>query len=201
MSGRGEQMTETKGEMSPRLQARIAGAFYLVSVVTAVFSEFIFRGRLGFFAAVVVPVSCYIAVVLLLYGIFRAVNKRLSWVFVFFGLAGLVCEALHLQTRGMNLGMVFHGFYCVVLGFLMLRSTFLPRILGVLMAFAGLVWLLYLLPPLALHLAPYNTAVGLAGEALPMLWLLAMGVNAEQWHEQAAAIGKRPNRGAAAGGA
>jgi hypothetical protein len=200
MSSRDEEMTETKGEMSPRLQARIAGAFYLVSVVTAVFAEFIFHGRLGFFAAVVVPVSCYIAVVLLLYGIFRVVKKRLSWVFVFFGLAGLLCEALQLQTRGVNLGMVFHGFYCVVLGFLMLRSTFLPRILGVPMAVAGLVWLLYLLPALAHRLAPYNTAVGLAGEALPMLWLLVMGVNEERWREQAAATGKRPNRGAGVGG-
>jgi hypothetical protein len=119
---------------------------------------------------------------------------------VFFGLAGLLCEALQLQTRGVNLGMVFHGFYCVVLGFLMLRSTFLPRILGVPMAVAGLVWLLYLLPALAHRLAPYNTAVGLAGEALPMLWLLVMGVNEERWREQAAATGKRPNRGAGVGG-
>jgi hypothetical protein len=201
MSSQGEEMTETKGEMSPRLQARIAGALYLVSVVTAVFAEFVFRGRLGFFAAVVVPVSCYIAVVLLLYGIFRVVKKRLSWVFVFFGLAGLICEALQLQTHGVNLGMTFHGFYCVVLGFLMLRSTFLPRVLGVLMAFAGLVWLLYLLPALAHHLAPYNTAVGLLAEGLPMLWLLAMGLNEEQWHEQAAATGKSPDRGPAAHGA
>ncbi|MGA9986008.1 MAG: DUF4386 domain-containing protein [Acidobacteriaceae bacterium] len=185
MSSRGEEMTKSKGEMSPRLQARLAGGLYLVSVVTAVCAEFVFRGRLGFFAAVVVPVSCYIAVVLLLYGIFRVVKKRLSWVFVFFGLAGLLCEALQLQRHGVNLGMAFHGFYCVVLGFVMMRSTFLPRILGVLMAFAGLVWLLYLLPALAFRLTPYNTAVGLAAEALPMLWLLAMGVNEEQWREQA----------------
>ena len=194
-------MTETKGEMSPGLQARIAGAFYVVGVVTAVLSEFIFHGRLGFFAAVVVPVSCYVAVVLLLYGIFRVVKKRLSWVFVFFGLAGLICEAFQLQTRGINLGMVFHGFYCVVLGFVMLRAKFLPRAAGVLMAFAGLVWLLYLLPAVARHLAPYNTVVGLTAEALPMLWLLAMGVNEEQWREQAAGTGKGSNRGAAVGGA
>ena len=62
---------------------------------------------------------------------------------------------------------------------------------GVLMALAGLVWLLYLSPPLVHHLIPYNTAVGLVAEALPILWLLAMGVNEDRWREQAAATGRR----------
>ena len=102
MSSRDEEMTETKGEMSPRLQARIAGAFYLVSVVTAVFAEFIFHGRLGFFAAVVVPVSCYIAVVLLLYGIFWVVKKRLATQFrrgVFFSVFCVLCSLWLMLSR------------------------------------------------------------------------------------------------------
>ena len=60
---------------------------------------------------------------------------------------------------------------------LIFKSTFLPRILGALMAFAGLVWLIYLSPPLANYLSPYNTAAGILGEGLPMLWLLVFGVN------------------------
>ena len=178
-------MTETIREVPPGLRARLSGGFYVLSVLMAVLAEFVLRGRLGFFAAVVFPIACYFIVVLLLYSIFRVVKRRLSWVFVFFGIAGLTCEAVQLQTRGVNIGMVFHGFYCIVLGFLMLRSTFLPRILGVFMALGGLVWLLYLLPRVTRHLSPWNTVVGLIGEALPMLWLLVLGVNEQRWKEQA----------------
>ena len=63
------------------------------------------------------------------------------------------------------------------LGCLIFRSTFLPRILGALMAFAGLGWVTYLSPPLAHYLSPYNLALGLLGQESVMLWLLVMGVN------------------------
>ena len=69
------------------------------------------------------------------------------------------------------------------------RSTFLPRILGALMAFAGLGWVTYLSPPLADYLSPYNLALGLLGQESVMLWLLVMGVNVQQWKEQASATG------------
>jgi len=82
---------------------------------------------------------------------------------------------------------VFDGFYCLLIGYLIFRSTFLPRILGVLMAFAGLGWLTYLSNPLVNYLSPYNLACGLLGEASGFLWLLVMGVNAQRWKEQASA--------------
>jgi hypothetical protein len=171
-------------ETSPQFKARIAGALYLLSVLTAVFAEFFARGRLGI-AAVVIPISCYVAVTLLLYVIFKPVNRSLSLIAVLSGLVGLTFEALQLQPRGVNIGMAFHGLYCLLIGYLIFRSTFLPRILGALMAFAGLVWLIYLSPPLANSISPYNTAFGLLGEALPMLWLLVMGVNIQRWREPA----------------
>jgi hypothetical protein len=163
--------------VSPNFKARIAGAFYLLAVLTAVFGEFTLRGRSGI-ARVVVPVSCYIAVTLLLYSIFREVNKSFSLLAVSFGLLGLILEVLQLQPLGVNIGMVFHGFFCLLIGFIILKSTLLPRILGALMVFAGLVWLLYFSPSVARFLSPYNTALGLLGEATPMLWLLVKGVNA-----------------------
>lgn len=177
-------------ETSPNFKARIAGALYLVAVLTAVFAEFIFPGRFGVAAAVALPVTCYAAVTLLLYRIFKPVNSRLALLAALSGLIGLAFEALQLHLR-VNLGMVFHGFYCLLIGYLILRSTFLPRILGALMAFAGLVWLVYLSPPLARYLTPYNTAFGLLGEATPMLWLLAMGVNVQRWKELASATGEK----------
>jgi len=62
--------------------------------------------------------------------------------------------------------------------------------LGALKAFAGLIWLIYFSPSMARFLAPYNTLVGLLSEALPMLWLLVMGVDVRRWKEQANAVGR-----------
>jgi hypothetical protein len=173
-------------DASPRFRARAAGVLYLLAVMTAVFAEFIVPGRLGI-AAVVIPISCYLGVTLLLYSIFKPVSRNLALLAVTFGLVGLAFEALQLQPGGVNMGMVFHGCYCLLIGSLIFRSTFMPRILGALMAFAGLIWLIYLAPPLANYLSPYNTAIGLLGEALPMLWLLVMGINVQRYRELASA--------------
>ena len=81
--------------------------------------------------------------------------------------------------------MVFDGFYCLLVGYLIFRSTFLPRVLGVLMAIGGLGWLTYMSPPLANHLSPYNLASGILGQESVMLWLLVMAVNEQRWEEQA----------------
>ena len=75
----------------------------------------------------------------------------------------------------------------MLIGYLIFRSTFLPRILGVLMAFAGLGWLTFLSTSLANYLSPYNLACGLLGDASVFLWLLVMGVNVQRWKEQASA--------------
>jgi len=94
---------------------------------------------------------------------------------------------LKLYGQAYNLGLVFFGFYCLLIGYLILRSTFLPRILGALMMFAGLGWLTFLYPPLASHLDPYIRIPGILGEGSLTLWLLVMGVNVERWREQASA--------------
>jgi hypothetical protein len=169
---------------SPSLTARLAGVLYLVAVLTAVFAEFIAPGKIGVAAAIAIPVSCYAVVTLLLYGIFEPVNRAIAMLAMCSGLAGLAFEALRMQPAGLNIGMALHGLYCLAIGYLIFRSTFLPRILGALMTFAGIVWLIYLAPPLAKHLAPYNSAAGLLGEAVPMLWLLVMAVNTQRWKEQ-----------------
>jgi hypothetical protein len=44
------------------------------------------------------------------------------------------------------------------------------RILGVLMALAGLGWVTCLSPPLAHYLSPYNLALGILGQKSLMLW-------------------------------
>jgi hypothetical protein len=69
------------------------------------------------------------------------VNSGLSLLAAFFSLAGATFGALRLQPQGMNIDIVFNGFYCLRIGYLIFRSTFVPRMLGALMAFAGLGWL------------------------------------------------------------
>src|SRR5580700_5607392 len=169
-------MTQRNAKVSPRFGARIAGALYLLSVVTAACTELFFRGRLNVAGGLVANAGMA-AVTLILYTIFKPVNKRLALLAVFFNFVGLTFEALRLNPRGVDVALVFTGFYCLLIGYLIFRSTFVPRILGALMAFAGLGWVNYL--------SPYNLASALLAEASVFLWLLAMGVNAQRWKEQA----------------
>ena len=90
-----------------------------------------------------------------------------------------------LNAQAFYVYLVFFGLWCVMIGYLIFRSTFMPRILGVMEMFAGLCWLTFLWPPLAHYLSPYNQALAGLAEISLMLWLLVMGVNAERWKEQA----------------
>jgi hypothetical protein len=175
-------------EASPGFKARIAGGFYMFSVLTAVFLELFLGGKLGN-AANAIQMSGMVAVTLLCYSIFRAVNKSLSLLAASINLVGLVFEAVRLNPHGINIAIVFHGVFCILIGYLIFRAAFMPRFLGAVMTLAGLGWLTYLSPPLVVHLSPYNMACGLLSEASVFLWLLAMGVNAERWEQQAGAAG------------
>ena len=179
-------------ETSPRFKARMAGALFLLLVLTAAFTEFFARGRLSFaedLAAGIIEVSCMISVTLLFYGIFKPVNTRLSLLAAAINFAALTLELLQFLPHGVNIGLGFHGFYWILIGYLIFRSTFLPRVLGALMAIAGLCWLTFMSPPLANDLSPYNLALALLVEGLVMLWLLVMGVKVQRWKEQASPAG------------
>jgi Domain of unknown function (DUF4386) len=165
-------------ESSPRLKARVAGVFYLLAVLSAVFTEAFVRGRL-LYAAGLIPVVSFAIVTLLLYQFLKPVKRSLAWLAAFFNLVGLTLEALEFHLRGANIALIFHGLYCLLIGFLIFRSTFLPRILGVLMAM-----LTDLSIPLTDHLAPYNVIAGFTGEGILMLWLLVIGLNVQRWKQQ-----------------
>ena len=185
-------MMKRIAEASPRLKARIAGVLFLLLVLTAAFTEFFARGRLSSaadLAAGIIEVSCMIIVTLLFYDIFRTVNRRLSLLAASLNFVALALELLQFLPHGVNIGLGFHGFYWILIGYLIFRSTFLPRVLGAPMAIAGVCWLTFLSPPLANDLSPYNLALALLVEGLVMLWLLVMGVNAQRWKEQASAAG------------
>jgi len=103
-------------------------------------------------------------------------------------LQALALMFLKLRAQTINLYMVFFGCYCLLIGYLIFRSTFMPRIVGVFMAIAGLGYLTFLSPPLASRLFPHVlTPAGALGEGSLILWLLVMGVNPQRWKEQASA--------------
>ena len=107
-------------------------------------------------------------------------------------LQALALVSLNLYAQVFFVAMVFFGFHCFLIGYLICRSAFLLRVLGVLMAITGLGYLthnfaLFLSPALAARLFPYLMALGLPGELSLTLWLLVLGINTQQWKEQAGA--------------
>jgi hypothetical protein len=105
---------------------------------------------------------------------------------------------LFLKLNGLTFDtcLVFFGLWCVLTGYLIFRSTFLPRILGVLLAIDGLGWMTFVWPPLGHYLFPaIAVACGLAEIPL-QLWLLIFGVNNERWKAQAEGM-ERSNSGQA----
>ncbi|MFD2767553.1 DUF4386 domain-containing protein [Micromonospora eburnea] len=93
---------------------------------------------------------------------------------------------------------VFFGFDLLCMGYLLLRSRFLPTTIGVLLAIDGLAYLIYsftniLAPGFAAHLVPWIQLPALLGEGTLCLWLLVAGVNIERWKQQAAFSSRSDN--------
>jgi hypothetical protein len=177
-------MMDRIADLSPRFKARIAGVFYLLTFVTGALALAVANGWL---IANLIATASYIAVTVLFYDMFRPVNKSLSVVAAFFGLLGCGFGALSpfdLAPYHIN-PLVFFGFYCLLIGYLIFRSTFLPQILGALMAFGGLGWLTFVSARLANYLSPYNFVPGMFGEGALTLWLLVMGLDVPRWEERA----------------
>jgi Domain of unknown function (DUF4386) len=102
-------------------------------------------------------------------------------------LQALALIFLKLNSYAFDVDLVFFGLWCALTGFLIIRSTFLPRILGLLLAIDGLGWMLYMYPPLAYHLFPFIATASALAEFPLQLWLIVFGVNSQRWTEQASA--------------
>ncbi len=178
-------------DVSPQFKARTAGVFWLMVFLAGSLALFLGGGGV-FSAANVVASLCYVVVTLLLYDLLKPVNRSVSLLAACFGLAGCTISLFHLTPLVHVRDLVFFGLQLLLIGYLIFRSTFLPRILGVLIAFAGLGWLTFVWPPLAHYLSPYNLAPGMLGEGAVIVWLLVKGVNVERWKEQAGEAAVRP---------
>jgi len=104
-------------------------------------------------------------------------------------LQALALLFLKVNDRGAGIALVFFGFYAILTGYLIIKSTFLPRILGVLSVVGGLGWLTFLYPPLGSRLFPFLAIFAILGAASLILWLLVKGVNEQRWKEQSVAAG------------
>ena len=180
-------MMERIPDAPPRPNARITGVVYLLYFLTAISGEvFVGRGRPVLYDAVnLISHAFYIAVTLLFYYLFKPVNRSLSLLAAFFSLAGCANDVLNLYKLDPYKidSLVFFGPFCILIGYLIIKSTFLPRILGALMAAAGVGWLIFR-SPFASHLSTGIKVLGELAEASLMLWLMVMGVNVERWKEQ-----------------
>jgi len=101
--------------------------------------------------------------------------------------------SLQLFEGGFAICLVFFGFDCFAMAFLIIHSTFFPRIIGVALAIEGVGYLvnsftLFLAPAWQTRIFPFFTLTALAEIALA-LWLLVMGINEPRWREQACAAG------------
>jgi len=102
-------------------------------------------------------------------------------------LQALALLSFKVNDRGAQMALVFFGFYALLTGYLIIRSAFLPRILGVLSVVGGLGWLSFLYLPLGHRLFPYVVSVALLGALALIVWLLVRGVDEQRWKEQARA--------------
>lgn len=97
-------------------------------------------------------------------------------------LATLSLLSLNIQSQGYGIGLVFFGFYCILIGYVIFKSKAIPKIFGILYALAGLC---YLISNFTMFLSkgfenPYFTYFAIPifiGELSLCLWLLIMGID------------------------
>ena len=152
-----------------------------------------------------VMLTCYVGVTALFHDMFAPVSRRASLTAAAFSMIGIAVLAvdsyfllatlrlldapqrealallsLKLHGDGYDLSLVFFGVYCLMLGWLVWRSGFVPKAIGALMALAGICYLINSLadlaaPAFANTLSPHLMDPTLIGEAALAVWLLVFG--------------------------
>ena len=111
---------------------------------------------------------------------------------VAFGLARMWLTA---QDLSFHVALIFFGSACLVSGWLIFRSGFLPKAIGLIFQLAGVSYLVasfaaLFAPEFGVSLAPWIFIPVLAGEVSLCLWLLIRGVNVEAWRQAASAASR-----------
>jgi hypothetical protein len=157
------------------------------------------------FAVNLVANAFYIAVTALFYRVFKPVDANLSLIAAAFSLTGCTVQivggllqlaplvilldapdlsqplpaatalSLKLYSQVFRISLVLFAFYDILLGYLIVRSHFVPRALGLILIVAGVGWMTFLWPPLATTLTPVVLPFGALAELLFMSWLVIKG--------------------------
>jgi hypothetical protein len=235
-------ITRAMTDMSPRTKARLAGAFYLITILTGIFAQGFVSGRLVVpgdaaatasnilshdglyrlgFAIYMLEMVSQIITTVLLYDLLKPVNRSVSLLAAVLGVVGcgiktisrlfyfaplLVLGGTHylsvfsgeqlsaisllflrVNDIGAGIALVFFGFYALLKGYLVIKSTFLPHALGWITVLGGIGWLAYLSPPFGDRVFSIIALFGIIGALANIAWLLVVGVNEQRWREQASA--------------
>ena len=235
--------------LSPRAKARLAGLLYLVIIVGGVFAQLFVRDRLVVagdpaatarnilshellyrlgFSVEVFYLLCGIPLKLVLYDLFKVVDRKLILVtigFAFVGaaiqgvillahyapllfltpsvtlaaftpaqLAGAAYLSLRVFDYGYMIALAFFGCFCILMGCVIVRSTFFPRLVGALLWVEGAAYLVnsfahFVAPAVGARVFPF-LLVSAVAEISFCLTLLTFGVNVPRWTAQAV----RPER-------
>jgi hypothetical protein len=118
-------------------------------------------------------------------------------------LQAMALLSLQLHEYGFGISLIFFSFTLLLLGYLIFRSGYFPKTLGILLTIGALC---YLTNSFALFLAPALEALLFPGILVPAgiaelslcLWLIVMGVNVPKWKEHANRLPSSPSMTAAA---
>ena len=100
--------------------------------------------------------------------------------------------SLKAHSYGFGVSLIFFGCFCLVIGYLIFSSDYLPKAVGILMQITGVCYLtnsftLILAPSLANRVFLALMGPAFIGEASLCLWLLFKGVDLDKWEEKAIA--------------
>lgn len=98
----------------------------------------------------------------------------------------IVLLLLRINDNGAAIALAFFGFATVLQGWLIYKSGFLPRWLGVIEIIGGFGWLTFLSPPLGMHVFLYVALYALIGLLALIVWLLTVGIDEQRWRQRAA---------------
>jgi len=106
-------------------------------------------------------------------------------------LHALAYHAVRMHDFGFSISLFFFAGVCLAFGFLIFRSGYLPRVIGVAMQVAGVCYVVntfafLLSPPLSAKLYPTILVPVLIAEASLCVWLLVKGVDVAKWRERTA---------------
>lgn len=99
-------------------------------------------------------------------------------------LRALALLLLRINDRGAGLALAFFGVSGLLSGYLIYRSTFLPRFLGILAMIGSVGFLRYFCPPLRFPPFLFIAVAALLAAAVQIFWLIVYGVDEERWKER-----------------